>query len=103
MEQGGVLLGQICRGPVSAYSQDEQAPTAATVLRGVIDLVFREPDGWVIVDYKTDKAAKQNQAKLTQLYEPQLKHYVQAWRQMTGELVKEAGFFFTETQSYVTI
>jgi ATP-dependent helicase/nuclease subunit A len=89
--------------PFSAYSQDEQAPTAATVMRGVIDLVFREPDGWVIVDYKTDKAAKQNQAKLTQLYEPQLKHYVRAWRQMTGEPVKEAGFFFTETQSYVTI
>lgn len=89
--------------PFSAYSQDEQEPKEATVMRGVIDLVFREPDGWVIVDYKTDKAAKQNQDKLTQLYEPQLKHYVQAWRQMTGEPVKEAGFFFTETQSYVTI
>ena len=28
-----------------------------TLLRGVIDLVFLEPHGWVIVDYKTDRAA----------------------------------------------
>ena len=25
------------------------------VRRGVIDLAFREPQGWVIVDYKTDR------------------------------------------------
>ena len=24
------------------------------IIRGVIDLIFEEPDGWVIVDYKSD-------------------------------------------------
>ena len=28
-----------------------------TLLRGVIDLVFLEEPGWVIVDYKTDRVA----------------------------------------------
>jgi NAD(P)H dehydrogenase (quinone) len=37
----------------------ECKPTAAavpTILRGVVDLAFLEPDGWVIVEYKTDQA-----------------------------------------------
>jgi ATP-dependent helicase/nuclease subunit A len=73
------------------------------ILRGVIDLVFREPDGWVIVDYKTDRSAIHDQDRLKEVYKPQLTQYARAWAQLTGEPVKEVGLLFTETQSYVTL
>jgi len=74
-----------------------------TVTRGVIDLVFREGKGWVIVDYKTDDTLKNDINDLADHYRPQLKAYEQAWLECTGEPVKEKGLFFTETNEYIKI
>jgi ATP-dependent helicase/nuclease subunit A len=38
--------------PFTLEQKDGDRPT---YLEGVIDLAFREPDGWVVVDYKTDR------------------------------------------------
>ena len=38
--------------PFSLRIEGEEVPA---IISGTIDLVFKEPDGWVIVDYKTDK------------------------------------------------
>ena len=46
-----------------------------TLLRGVIDMVFLEPQGWVIVDYRTDRAAVGAIPGLTEHYAPQLLTY----------------------------
>ncbi len=54
---------------------------------GTMDLVFREPDGWVIVDYKTDQ--DMSEAELTGEYAMQLLLYRAALEQITGEPVKE--------------
>src|SRR5687768_5418034 len=37
------------------FSIERAGTTPPTYLEGVIDLAFREPDGWVLVDYKTDR------------------------------------------------
>lgn len=58
-----------------------------TVLYGVMDLIFKEPDGWVIVDYKTDDFEKDSARKAA--YEKQLGLYAQHWEKITGEKVKE--------------
>ena len=57
------------------------------VVRGVIDMIFKEPDGWVIVDYKTDDFEKDPKRK--DAYENQLKIYGKFWEEIAGEKVKE--------------
>ena len=74
----------------------------AKIVSGVIDLVFKEPDGWVIADYKTDKI-DDNIEKLVNYYRPQVELYTKFWEEMTGEKVKETGLFFVDTGSWVQV
>jgi ATP-dependent helicase/nuclease subunit A len=74
-----------------------------TVLRGVIDLVFLEERRWVIVDYKTDRAAPGAIPGLAAHYAPQLLTYAKAWRDLTGQEVQETGLFFTQPACYVKL
>jgi ATP-dependent helicase/nuclease subunit A len=72
-----------------------EASTTEEVVTGRIDLVFREADGWVIADYKTDVAApKVLKARQTQ-YEKQVDIYARCWERLTGEKVKEKLVLFT--------
>jgi hypothetical protein len=63
-----------------------------TLLGGVIDLVFLEQPGWVIVDYKTDRAAVGAIPDLTERYAPQLRTYAEQWRTLTGEKSRKWAF-----------
>ena len=58
-----------------------------TMLQGVIDSAWREVDGWVICDYKTDHIVSEE--AFIQLHAEQLRWYGQAIRVLTGEPVKE--------------
>lgn len=58
-----------------------------TLLQGVIDCAFLEPDGWVLVDYKTDRIT--DEAAFLQRYEEQIKWYARAVETITGIPVKE--------------
>ena len=71
-----------------------------TVLRGVIDLAFQEPKGWVIVDYKTDARPKSQVPSLVEHYRGQVELYAGAWQQITGEGVAEKGLYFTHAGVY---
>jgi ATP-dependent helicase/nuclease subunit A len=72
------------------------------IVSGAIDLVFREPDGWVIADYKTD-TVDGNLDKLADYYRPQVELYKKSWEEMTGERVKETGLFFVGLNQWVAI
>jgi ATP-dependent helicase/nuclease subunit A len=74
-----------------------------TVVRGVIDLIFREPDGWVLVDYKTHHGAKTNRAALIDMYGPQIRLYADIWQKLVGEPVREVGLYFTADNQYVPV
>jgi len=66
------------------------------ILSGVIDLVFKEDDGWVIVDYKTDMLEDEKQYDvLEDAYKNQLEIYKGVWEGITGEKVEEAKIKFT--------
>jgi ATP-dependent exoDNAse (exonuclease V) beta subunit len=55
-----------------------------TVVRGVIDLVFREADGhWTVVDWKTDSVAATSARMLEDHYRPQVELYADCWRRLT--------------------
>ncbi len=86
--------------------KETQADTGATlpgVLRGVIDLVFEETDGWVVVDYKTDRVNHQGLEKIIEKYAPQVRLYAQAWSMCTKQTIKEMGLYFTALDLYIAL
>lgn len=58
------------------------------VLIGTMDLLFREDDGWVLVDYKTDHV--RTAQELTDAYSLQLALYQKAAERVLGARVKQA-------------
>ncbi|MEE5993989.1 MAG: UvrD-helicase domain-containing protein [Oscillospiraceae bacterium] len=56
------------------------------VLIGTMDLIFRENDGWVIVDYKTNRCSAE---ELVERYQGQLWLYRKAAELILGEPVKQ--------------
>jgi len=91
--------------------------TAAGVpvfLSGAVDLLFKEDDGWVIADYKTDRlpgglsgeSADVREKALEMLvdhYRPQVRLYTKFWARITGETVKESGLYFTALGRWIRI
>lgn len=72
--------------PQGTTARDDQLD----VLEGIIDLAFKEPDGWVLADYKTDQV--DDPAILEQRlerYREQVDLYAFCWQNLTGEPVKE--------------
>ena len=63
-----------------------------TMVQGVIDLVFWDQGGWVIVDYKSDVVGE-DLPGLISYYSPQLRHYRQYWESLTGQSARAALFF----------
>ncbi len=62
---------------------------------GVIDLVFREGEAWVIADYKTDRPKDPSGYQVLEvLYQKQLHQYRLVWEHVTGEQVKETLVYF---------
>ena len=78
-------------GPGAAY---RELPIGAlvdgVVVSGAIDLVYRDGDAWVVVDYKTDRAAEPE--VLRERYEPQGAAYALAVEAATGGVVREVCF-----------
>ena len=90
--------------PFESLLPAESAPAGLpTILRGVIDLAFLEPQGWVIVDYKTDRATPEVIGGLTEHYSPQLNTYASVWQSITGQKVHEKGLYFTCQSRYVQV
>ncbi|OPZ74155.1 MAG: ATP-dependent helicase/nuclease subunit A [Firmicutes bacterium ADurb.Bin456] len=75
-----------------------------TVISGVIDLVFLENGGWVIVDYKTDTVEDEEGLKnLVKYYRPQVEMYRRFWEDISREKVCDAGLYFTHVDKWVGV
>lgn len=66
------------------------AGTPPAIVNGMIDLALRFPDGWEIVDYKTDLV---DIGQLTAMYAEQVRLYADCWEKITGEVVRFAGIY----------
>lgn len=65
------------------------------ILSGAMDLVFKEPEGWVIVDYKTDRLKDQKELDiLVESFGQQVRVYAWVWEELTGEKVKGGEIYF---------
>lgn len=72
-------------------------------IQGVIDFLFLEEDGWVIVDYKTDAFEVENLAEFVEHYRHQVEYYGKEWAETFDGKVKEKGLYFTSIQKYVEV
>ncbi|MHB8895326.1 MAG: UvrD-helicase domain-containing protein [Candidatus Geothermincolia bacterium] len=82
---------------------DDGSPVPVLV-RGSIDLAFREGDDWVIVDYKTDSVpADGDWTAIAETYAPQVKLYARAFEQCTGQKVKETALYFIRENRLVEV
>ena len=79
----------------------EAGGAVPVLVRGVVDLAFREAAGWVIVDWKTDAARTPAElAERVRRYAPQVRLYADIWTRIAGEPVAERGLFFTAGNRY---
>ena len=78
--------------PAEELGEEYKALSGETVLiQGIIDAWFEEPDGLVIVDYKTDrvKELEDPEGELIRRYQVQLDYYARALHAATGKPVKQ--------------
>ncbi|HEX7071065.1 MAG TPA: 3'-5' exonuclease, partial [Rhodothermales bacterium] len=81
--------------PVGVLEESDE--TTPALIRGKIDLIYRVPSGWKIVDYKTDVDAASGQLPLELVhYANQVRRYAEFWRDVTGEAVVGAGLYGTK-------
>ena len=74
------------------------------MVSGSIDLCFKEKDGWVIVDYKTNKIDNPEMQKEFILhYKPQLREYKKTFENITGEKVKETILLFLDNACEIKV
>jgi ATP-dependent helicase/nuclease subunit A len=66
------------------------AMVGGVVLSGAVDLLYRDGDDWVVVDYKTDRGA--DAATLLERYTPQGAAYAVAVEAASGGVVREVAF-----------
>lgn len=68
---------------------------------GVIDLVFKDENGWVVVDYKTEEAFGSRLKNIAKMYFPEQIKYAECWSACMNEPVAEAYLFFVSTGDLV--
>jgi len=66
----------------------EPADPGGVIIQGMLDAAFREPDGWVLLDYKTGGRGKSD-GELRSLYQGQLDYYALAIARLWRAPVKE--------------
>jgi len=74
-----------------------------TIFEGVMDVVFREGDGLVVLDFKTDLVEKDNLNSKAEHYKPQVSVYSDAIKTIFGNPPKEVILFFLHLMETVSV
>ena len=69
------------------HSDMKEEGREMVLIQGIIDVYFEEPEGLVVLDYKTDRVRTGDE--LSRKYRAQLDHYARALEQITGKRVRE--------------
>jgi ATP-dependent helicase/nuclease subunit A len=67
------------------------------LVQGVVDCIFHEDDGVVIVDYKSDRVKPGAEEEYAQRYKTQLELYSEAVSKLTETTVKGKYLYFLRT------
>ncbi len=69
------------------YPDMKEEGKEMVLIQGIIDVYFEEPEGLVVLDYKTDRV--RTGGELLDKYRAQLDYYARALEQITGKKVRE--------------
>lgn len=79
----------------SLYRRIENAETETIFVKGIIDLAYKTKEGWVIIDYKTDRPTnKVDFSQLENFYQSQIQFYKEVWENLTSEKVIDNKLYF---------
>ena len=81
------------------YPVAADAPEEKVLLQGVIDCLIDTPEGYVILDFKTDRVSEGGIAARAEQYRPQLEAYMLAVREVFGRPVRKSILYFFHTGS----
>lgn len=93
---------QRCYSELPFETTDLDQDGQPLLIRGVIDLIFEEPDGWIIVDYKTDDLQATQLSAVLEEHRGQLTQYSRIWTAITSLPIKSTGLYFTRLNQYVS-
>jgi len=80
---------------IDAATETRVNKLSPILLNGFIDLVFKEPAGWIIVDYKTDcPKYEKDYDFLKKKYQPQIDVYGYVWEKLSGGKVNDKIIYF---------
>ena len=83
------------------FAVSQAVDNANEIIRGVIDLVYRLPKGWKIVDYKTNSVKTDEDVQtLCEQTADQVNTYAEHWENFTGETVVAKGLWLTERREF---
>ncbi|MBO5429838.1 MAG: PD-(D/E)XK nuclease family protein, partial [Peptococcaceae bacterium] len=84
---------------LDAHAINSELPQGekAILVQGIIDCMWKEDDGWVLVDYKSDRIEPHQTDIIYKRYTSQIRLYRYAVEQILQEPVKEAYFYLTRT------
>ena len=84
---------------LDAHSIDRTLPKGekSVLVQGIIDCLWKEDDGWVLVDYKSDHIKPHQTHLIYERYQSQIRLYRYAVEQILQEPVKEAYFYLTSS------
>jgi ATP-dependent exoDNAse (exonuclease V) beta subunit len=74
-----------------------------TIFEGIMDVVFKEEDGLVVLDFKTDLVEKDKLNLKIEHYQPQVKVYSDAIKTIFGQPPKEVILFFLHLMEPVSL
>lgn len=64
------------------------------LIQGVIDCMFQDRDGWILLDYKTDRTGAFSDDELQERYQVQLDYYGLAMERILQQPIKEKLLYF---------
>ena len=84
--------------PASRYfPAAESEPEENVLLQGVIDCLIETEDGYVILDFKTDRVSEGTLPERAESYRAQLDAYAAAVREICGGMVQGSILYFFQT------
>lgn len=82
---------------------EEEYSGETLLLQGIIDCYFEEPDGLVLLDYKTDAVPPGGITELIGRYRVQLDYYARTLEKLTGKRVKERYLYLFSVEQLVEV
>ena len=82
---------------------DETEKPCTILIQGIIDCMWLEEDGWVLVDYKSNHVPPAKEEEFVQSYYSQLKLYAQAIEQIWQEPLKETYLYLLNSKRAIEV